>query len=107
MRSYGKNSKATICMQMKKSIVDIVVDKRKENQKRQPKLPVRQKRNILRQIKILQEESKKVRAGSQTSVSDETVCRVLKKVEIRWRHAQKKNTDKKKSETSNEICLKS
>lgn len=94
-------------MQMKKSIGDIVVDKRKENQKRQPKLPVRQKRNILRQIKILQEESKKVRAGSQTSVSDETVCRVLKKVEIRWRHAQKKNTDKKKSETSNEICLKS
>lgn len=102
-----KNSKATICMQMKKDIGDLVVDKRKENKKRQPKLPVRQKRNILCQIKILQGESKKVRAGSQTSVSDETVCRVLKKVEIGWRHAQKKNNDKKKFETANEICSKS
>ena len=47
MRSYGKYSKATICRHMKKSIGDLAVDKREENQGRLPKLSIRQKRNII------------------------------------------------------------
>ena len=46
MRSYWKYSKATICRHMKKNIGDLVVDLRKHNQGRPPKLSVRQKRNI-------------------------------------------------------------
>ena len=46
MRSYWKYSKATICRHMKKNIGDLVVDLRKNNQGRPPKLSVRQKRNI-------------------------------------------------------------
>ena len=89
IRSYGMYSKA-ICRHMKKSIGDLAIDKRKENQGRSPKLSVRQKRNIIRHTKILQEEigifcvkSIKVRDGIPRSVSDETVCRVLKKAGIK------------------------
>ena len=49
MRSYWKYSKATICRHMKKNIEDLVVDLRKNNQGRPPKLSVRQKRSISRQ----------------------------------------------------------
>ena len=56
MKSYRKFSKATICRHMKKNIGDLVVDLRKNNQGRPPKLSVPQKRNILRQTKPLQEE---------------------------------------------------
>ena len=52
MKSYRKFSKATICRHMKKNIGDLVVDLRKNNQGRPPKLSVRQKRNILRQTKL-------------------------------------------------------
>ena len=84
MRSYWKYSKATICRHMKKNIGDLVVDLRKNNQGRRPKLSVRQKRNILRQTKLLQEEMGNfclkrvmVKAGIPPSISEETVRRVL------------------------------
>ena len=56
MKSYGKYSKATICWNMVKKIGDLVLDKRKQNQGRPATLSDRQKRNILRQAKVLQEE---------------------------------------------------
>ena len=46
MRSYWKNSKATVYRHMKKNIADLDVDLR-NNQIRTPKLYVQQKRNIL------------------------------------------------------------
>ena len=86
MKSYGKYSKATICRHMVKIIGDLVPDKRKKNQSRSTKLSDRQKRNILRQAKVLQEEvgnfSVKrvmVRAGIPPSISTATVRRVMKK----------------------------
>ena len=56
MKSYGKYSKATICRHMVENIGDLVPDKRKQNQGRPTKLPDRQKRSILHQAKVLQEE---------------------------------------------------
>ena len=41
---------------MVKNIGDLVLDKRKQNQGRPTKLSDRQKRNILRQVKVLHEE---------------------------------------------------
>ena len=97
MKSYGKYSKATICRHMVKNIGDLVPDKRKQNQGRPTKLSDRQKRNILRQAKVLQEEvgnfSVKrvmVRAGIPPSISTATVRRVMKKAGLKWSHAQKK-----------------
>ena len=97
MKSYGKYSKATICRHMVKIIGDLVPDKRKQNQGRPTKLSDRQKRNILRQAKVLQEEvgnfSVKrvmVRAGIPPSISTATVRRVMKKAGLKWSHAQKK-----------------
>ena len=97
MKSYGKYSKATICRHMVKNIGDLVPDKRKRNQGRPTKLSDRQKRNILRQAKVLQEEvgnfSVKrvmVRAGIPPSISTATVRRVMKKAGLKWSHAQKK-----------------
>ena len=97
MKSYGKYSKATICRHMKKTIGDLVLDKRKFNKGRPQRLTVREKRNIIRHTKILQQnvgnfcvKRIKVHAGISPLVSDETVRRVLKKEGIKWCHAQKK-----------------
>ena len=97
MKSYGKYSKATICRHMVKNIGDLVPNKRKQNQGRPAKLSDRQKRNILRQAKVLQEEVGKfsvkrvmVRAGIPPSISTSTVRKVMKKAGLKWSHAQKK-----------------
>ena len=97
MKSCEKYSKAIICRHMLKNIGDLVPDKRKENQGRRTKLSERQKRNILRQAKVLQEEvgnvsmkSIMVRAGIPPSISTATVRRVTKKAGLKWSHAQKK-----------------
>ena len=85
MKLYGKYSKVTICRQMVENIGDLIPDKRKQNQGRPTKLSDRQKRNILRQAKVLQEElgnfSVKrvmVRAGIPRSINTETVRSVMK-----------------------------
>ena len=82
---------------MVKKIGDLVLDKRKQNQGRPATLSDRQKRNILRQAKVLQEEvgnfSLKrvmVRAGIPPSISTATVRRVMRKTGLKWSHAQKK-----------------
>ena len=82
---------------MKKSIGDLAVDKRKGNEERPPKLSARQKRNTIRQTKILQEEMGsfcvkriEVTAGIPPSVSDETVSRVLEKAGIKRSYARNK-----------------
>ena len=82
---------------MKKNIGDLVVDLRKNNQGRPPKLSVRQKRNILRQTKLLQEEMGNfcvkrvmVKAGIPPSISEETVRRVLRKAGLKWARVQRK-----------------
>ena len=63
----------------------------KNNQGRPPKPSVRQKRNILRQTKLLQEEMGNfcvkrvmVKAGIPPSISEETVRRVLRKAGLKW-----------------------
>ena len=56
MKSYRKRSKATICRHMVKKIDDLVLDQWKQNPRRPTKLSDRQKRNILRQAKVLLEE---------------------------------------------------
>ena len=95
--SYKKYSKATICRHMKKEIGDLVADQRKYNKGRPQKLSDRQKRNILRQTKILQSELGNfcvkrvmVRADIPPSVNPQTVRRVMKKSGLRWSHVQKK-----------------
>ena len=97
MKSYGKYSKATMCRHMVKNIGDLVPDKRKQNQDRPIKLSYRQKRNILHQAKVLQEEvgnfSVKrvmVRAGIPQSISTATVRRLMRKAGLKWSQAQKK-----------------
>ena len=69
---------------------------------RPTKLSDRQKRNILRQTKVLQEEMGNfsvkrvtVRAGILPSVSTATVRRVMKKTELKLSHAQKKGEQAK------------
>ena len=86
MQSYGKYSKPTISGHMVKNIGVLVLDKRKQNQGRPTKLSDRQKRNILRQAKVLLEEvgnfSVKrvmVRADIPPSISTATVHRVMRK----------------------------
>ena len=82
---------------MVNNIGDLVSDKRKQNQDRPTKLSERQKRNVLRQAKVLQEEvgnfsAKRVMvtAGIPPSISTATVRRVMKKTGLKWSHAQKK-----------------
>ena len=86
MQSYGKYSKPTISGHMVKNIGVLVLDKRKQNQGRPTKLSDRQKRNILRQAKVLLEEvgnfSVKrvmVRADIPPSISTATVHKVMRK----------------------------
>ena len=69
---------------MVKNIGDLVPDKQKQNQGRPTKLSDRQKRKILRQAKVLQEEVRNfsvkrvmVRAGIPPSISIATVLRVM------------------------------
>ena len=97
MKSYGQYSKATICRHMVQNIGDLVPDKQKQNQGRPTKLSDRQKRNILHQAKVLQEEMRNysmkravVSAGISPSISTATVRRVMKKAGLKWSHAQKK-----------------
>ena len=82
---------------MVKNIGDLVPDKQKQNQGRPTKLSDRQKRKILRQAKVLQEEVRNfsvkrvmVRAGIPPSISIATVLRVMRKAGLKWSHAQKK-----------------
>ena len=96
MKSYRKRSKATICRHMVKKIDDLVLDKWKQNPRRPTKLSDRQKRNILRQAKVLQEEVgnfsvKRVMmsADIRPSISTATV-RVMRKAPLKWTHTQKK-----------------
>ena len=63
---------------MKKNIGDLVVDLRKNNQGRPPKLSLQKKRNILRETKLVQDEMRKfcvkrvmVKAGIPSSISEE------------------------------------
>ena len=97
MKSYGKYSKATICRHMVKNIGGLILDKHKQNQGRPTKLSDRQKRKILRQIKVLQEgvgnisvKRVMVRAGIPPSISTATVHRVMRKAVLKWSHAKKK-----------------
>ena len=56
MESYEKYSKATLCRNVVKNIGDQVPHKRKQSQQGPARLYYRQKRNILRQAKLHQEE---------------------------------------------------
>ena len=80
-----------------KKIGDLVPDKGKQNQGRPTKLLDRQKRNILRQAKVLQEEMGNfsvkrvmVSAGIPPSICTATVRIVMKKAGLKWSHGQKK-----------------
>ena len=97
MKSYGKYSKATFCRHTVKNIGDLILDKRKQNQRRTTNFWDREKRNILRRAKVMQEEvgsfSVKrvmVRAVIPPSISTETVRRVMRKAELKWSHTLKK-----------------
>ena len=85
---------------MKKNIGGLVVDLWKNDQGRPPKLSVRQKRNILRQTKLLQEELgnfwvKKVmvKPGISSSISEMTVRRFLRKDGLKWARVQRKEIE--------------
>ena len=78
-------------------ICDLVLDKWNQNQGRPTKLSDRQKRNILRQARVLQEEVGNfsmrrvmVKAGIPPSISIAKVRRVMRKEGLKWSHAQKK-----------------
>ena len=82
---------------MKENIGDLVVDLRNNNQGTPPKPSVRQKRNILRRTKLLQEEMGNfclkrviVKVGIPPSISEETVCRVLRKAGLKWTRVHRK-----------------
>ena len=82
---------------MVKNVGDLVLDKRKQNQGRSTKLSDRQKRNILRQVKVSDEEvgtfslkKVRVRDGIPPSICTATVCRVLRNAGLKRSHAQRK-----------------
>ena len=98
-KNLAGNIKDKIIMEniLRPQFGNLVLDKRKQNQGRPTKLSDRQKRNILRQAKELQEEvgnfSAKgvmVRAGIPPSIITATVCRVMRKAGLKWSHAQNK-----------------
>ena len=79
---------------MVKNIGDLVLDERKQNQGRPIKFSDRQKRNILHQAKVHQEEVgnftvKRViaRAGITPSISTATVCKLMRMAGFKWSHA--------------------
>ena len=97
LKKYAKYSKATICRHMKRPIGDDVIDKRKNNKGRPPKLTARDKCIILRQVEILRRdygyfttERLKVFAGVSPEISDETVRRVMRAAGYRYSHSRKK-----------------
>ena len=82
---------------MAERIGGLVPSKWKGNQGRPAKLLGRQKRNILRQPNVHQEavgnfSVKRVmlKSGIRLSVSAATVRRVMRKIGLKWSHAQKK-----------------
>ena len=99
MKDYKKYSKATIFRHMKRKIDDSVVDNRKHNKGRPEKLTERDKRNIIRQVEILQRDygyfttkRLKIFAGVPEDASDETVRRVLRANGFKYTHSRKKQT---------------
>ena len=97
LRKYAKYSKATICRHMTRPIDDDIIDKRKNNKGRPPKLTARDKRNILRQVEILRRDygyfttkRLKVFAGVSPEISDETVRRVMRAAGYKYSHSRKK-----------------
>ena len=94
---YKPYSKASIYRHAKKPIGSPVIDKRKQNPGRPPKLSARDKRSILRQVDVLRDSvghftswHVRVSAGIASHVCDETVRRVLRNDGLRYRHARKK-----------------
>ena len=74
-----------------------MVDLRNINQGKPPKLCAPEKRNILRETKLLEKEMGKfcaervmVTTSIPPSISEETVCRVLQKAGLKWAHVQRK-----------------
>ena len=85
-----------------KPLADKTVDKRKHNHDRPRKISPRDKRLILRQIRILREQYgfftiKRLgdSAGVRKNVSDETMTRVLHGAAYRFLHSRKKGLLKK------------
>ena len=96
MKSYRKYSKTTICRHMVKKNGDPLLHKWKQNQGRPTKLSDRQKRNILRQAEVLQEDVGNfgvkrvmIRASIPPSIRTATV-QVMRKAPLKWTHTQKK-----------------
>ena len=94
---YRKFSKATICRHMRKPISYTVVDNRHSNTGRPRLLSERQKRIILRQAEILRTDyghftvkRLKLIVGLEESVCDQTVRRVLREANFKYRHSRKK-----------------
>ena len=94
---YKQYSRASIYRHAKKPIKNTVIDKRKYNPGRLPKLSKRDKRSIIRQVEVLRHSvghftSRHVRvsAGIGSRVSDETVRRVMRSDGLNYRHARKK-----------------
>ena len=97
LNKFKKCSKASTYRHTKKTIGSTAIDKRKSNPGRPPKLNARDKRAILRQVEVLRSSvghftSKHVRiqAGIGPNVADECVRLVLRKSELKYRHARKK-----------------
>ena len=97
-RSYWKYSKATIWRHIEKQYWRLGGRfTKKKKLGRSPKLSVQHKKNILWQTKLLQEDIGNfcvkrvmVTAGIPSSISMETVCRVLWKAGLKWTHVQRK-----------------
>ena len=94
---FKQYSKASIYRHAKKPIESRAIDKRKNNPGRPPKLSARDKRSILRQVEVLRDSVRhfisrhvRISSGIESSVSDETVSRVMRKDGLRYRHARKK-----------------
>ena len=94
---YKQYSRASIYRHAKKPIKNTVIDKRKYDPGRPPKLSKRDKRSIIRQVEVLRHSvghftSRHVRvsAGTGSRVSDETVRRVMRSDGLNYRHARKK-----------------
>ena len=88
---------------MKKSVSDVVVDRRKFNKGRPAKLTDRDRRSILRQVDVLRSRNEmnfsvkkiKVMAGLSRDVCDESVRLVLKKNWFAFRNAARQGVLKK------------
>ena len=95
-----------------------MIDLPKNNQKRPPKRPFRQKRSISQQTKHLQQEMGNfcvkriiVKAGIPPPLSEETVCRVLQKAGCKQSRVQRRgnltnNHLKMRLKFAQKICCK-